>query len=102
MWHDMTDDQTTADGDQHLLCDPVVTMLANDMLTVTCKEARYELAFSNRGLLIITVYDWPEAPGRLSAGKRAIKNLKRDLIWEHIPTFWRNQINQTLRSNLGR
>ena len=102
MWHEMTDDQTTADGDQHLLCDPVVTMHDLESLTVACKEARYELAVSKRGLIMVVVYDWPEAEGRLSAGKRAIKNLKRDLIWEHVPTFWRNQIDQTLRSNLGR
>jgi hypothetical protein len=102
MWHDMTDDGLTADGDQQFLCDPVVVMRSNDHLTITCKDAAYELVISNRGLIILNAFDDATADGRMSAGKRAIKNLKRALLWEHVPTFWRNQINQTLRSNLGR
>jgi hypothetical protein len=98
MWHEMTDDQTTADGDQRFLCNPVVAIGTDDILTITCGNARYDLTVNDRGLLMMIVKHHPTVDPVYVDGRRAVNDLKSDLLWEHIPTFWRNQIKRNART----
>ena len=98
MWHEMTDDQTTADGDQQFLCNPVVVGDPDDVLSIVCGTSRYDLTINDRGLLMMIVKHHPTVDSVYVDGKRAIHDLKDDLLWEHIPTFWRNRINQNART----